>query len=444
VRRWLAAAALGLVLALVPSVAAAHPLGNFTINRYAGLLVSPETLLIDYVLDMAEIPALQERGAIEPDPRAACATLARAVRVRIDGREGALRVDAATLTFPPGQAGLDTLRLECAFSAALTLDADARHELDFADANYADRIGWREVTARGEGVRLATSLPRESISARLTTYPQDPLAQAPDVRAGTVTFVRDPGAITSAPSATHSSTPRSADELAALITRGDLGPALALLLALALGALHALSPGHGKTVMAAYLVGTRGTSRAALVLGLAVAVSHTAGVLGLALVTLAGHTLVAPERLYPYLSTLSALIVLGLGIAMVASRIGQRRDHRGPHGHAEVPGGWRSLAALGLAGGLVPSTSALLLLLGAISLQRIDLGVALILAFGAGMAATLVGAGLAVVSAGRAAQRAFAGEARVRRAVDLVSGAAPFVVLLLGIGMTAGSLASLP
>ena len=284
--------------------------------------------------------------------------------------------------------------------------------------------------ARGEGVALDTTLPRESISARLTAYPQSLFSSPLDVRSGAARLslpVRD---------ALPISLPRPDDPLGALA---------ALALALGLGAFHALTPGHGKTVMAAYLVGTRGTRQQALILALAVALSHTAGVLGLALLTLAGSAALAPDRAYPYLSALSGALVLALGAWMVATRWAHARSHRDRHSHAhDAPAtalGWRSLATLGLAGGVVPSASALVLLLGAISLHRVELGVVLVAAFGAGMAVTLVGLGQALVGARGFAERRFA--RRLEPIVAWMPALAAVVVLVVGLGMTAQSLAAL-
>src|SRR5438876_311016 len=314
-------------------------------------------------------------------------------------------------SLPVGQAGLSTLRLECGYSVVLGAVPDGRSRvLELVDANYAERIGWREITARGEGVELNTTLPTASASARLTAYPQDLLASPLDQRRAEVRVTPVGLAVDQAPPAEWPAAPatdgRPTDALASLISQAQLslfGLAAALFLAFGLGILHALTPGHGKTVMAAYLVGTRGTRGQALVLGPVVALSHTAGVLLLGAITLSASRLIAPERLYPYLSTASGAIVLALGVILLARRIrgAHGRDH--PHGHAhERPAtttafGWRPLVALGLSGGVVPSASALLLLLGAIQFNRIGLGMILILAFGCGMAATLVTVGLALV-----------------------------------------------
>ena len=174
---------------------------------------------------------------------------------------------------------------------------------------------------------------------------------------------------------------------------------VALLVAVGLGAAHALAPGHGKTVMAAYLVGLRGTPRQAAAIGATVTVTHTAGVLVLGVV-LSSSRAVASERLYPWLGLASGLLLAAVGFGLLprARPAHHHHDHH-DHGHHHGrdhgrPLGLRGLVALGLAGGLMPSPSAVVVLLGGIALERAWFGVALVLAYGVGMAATLTGIGL--------------------------------------------------
>ena len=429
--RWRAGLLLGLAFALVPSLADAHPLGNFTINHYLGVLVRPDSVLLDYVVDMAEIPTFQERPAIEADPARACRDLAGGIVVRIDERRIAPQPTTTRLTFPPGQGGLDTLRLECGYRAELSARVSSP-VLNVEDTNHALRIGWREIVARGDGTAVSTSLPSESVSARLTSYPQSLVSAPLDVRSGAARVTLPPR-----------------DALPFPVPSPDdaVSVAAALLLAIGLGAFHALTPGHGKTVMAAYLVGTRGTRGQAILLALVVALSHTAGVIALAVITLAGSALLAPERLYPYLTALSGALVLALGAWMVADRARHTRAHRHGHLHAHVDAstslGWRSLAALGLAGGVVPSASALVLLLGAISLHRVELGLVLVLAFGVGMAVVLVGVGQLLVGARGFAERRVVGHRRFGAALRLAPNLSVAALLLLGLVMTAQSLVAL-
>jgi ABC-type nickel/cobalt efflux system permease component RcnA len=179
-----------------------------------------------------------------------------------------------------------------------------------------------------------------------------------------------------------------------------------LLAAFGWGALHALSPGHGKAMVAAYLVGTRGRARHAVALGATVTVTHTIGVFALGLVTLALSAYVVPEALYPWLNLASGLLVLGVGGAVLRARVRHRRahahgHHHHHHGHGHAPEAItrRSLLAMGTSAGLIPCPSALVVLLAAVAQHQVALGLTLIVAFSLGLAATLTALGLAVVRA---------------------------------------------
>ena len=261
------------------------------------------------------------------------------------------------------------------------------------------------------------------------------------------------------------------DPLAALIG-GALSPgvvALAILLSLGLGAAHAVSPGHGKTLVAAYVLGSGGSARSALQIGLWVALSHTAGVLVLGAVTLVASELLLPERVIAWLSLGSGIVVTGLGIVLLGRLAMARRggtsathashghdhdhphDHEHPHDHGHdhaPPAGrltWRSAIALGFAGGAVPSASALIVLLVAVSTDRPLLGIGLIVCFGIGMAIVL--GGLALV-AGRVRQVAarpdgLASRRPARLAVRVAPIAAGVIVLFSGVAFTVAALGQL-
>ena len=200
------------------------------------------------------------------------------------------------------------------------------------------------------------------------------------------------------------------DLLTSLVSMNELSPALlalTIVIAIALGAIHALSPGHGKALVAAYLVGTRSRAKDALLLGGIVTVTHTAGVFILGLVALAASNWLLPERLLPWLSVVSGLIVLGVGAFMLIGRLKQRlhqasdhdhahshgdhHHHIHPHGAAESQGRLdrKTLLALGVSGGALPCPSALMLLLTAIALNRVAFGLVLLLAFSFGLGAAL-------------------------------------------------------
>jgi ABC-type nickel/cobalt efflux system permease component RcnA len=241
-------------------------------------------------------------------------------------------------------------------------------------------------------------------------------------------------------------TSRRADAFTSLISTEELSfpvVVLALGLALGLGAAHALSPGHGKTIIAAYMVGTRGTPWQAVFLGLTVTVSHALGVLALGAVTLYASSIIAPESLYPWLGLTSGIIVLGIGIWLLVSPLRRKEEghHHHHHGHSHHGNHhrhtfgitWRNLTALGVVGGLVPSVSALVILLAAVSLQRVGFGLLLIVAFSAGMAAVLAGAGLALVYAGRLIERTGLQSRRIEALTRRVPLAAALVVIISGV-----------
>jgi ABC-type nickel/cobalt efflux system permease component RcnA len=172
-----------------------------------------------------------------------------------------------------------------------------------------------------------------------------------------------------------------------------------LLTAFAWGAIHALSPGHGKAMVAAYLVGTRGTARHAVALGATVTATHTIGVFALGAVALLLSQYVLPEQLYPWLNLASGALVLVVGGAVLRSRFRAAKHHHHHHHHHDLS--WRGIVGMGTAAGLIPCPSALVVLLGAVAQEEIALGMLLVAAFSAGLAATLTVLGLAVVRAAR-------------------------------------------
>jgi ABC-type nickel/cobalt efflux system permease component RcnA len=225
-----------------------------------------------------------------------------------------------------------------------------------------------------------------------------------------------------------------ADAVADLVAgpAGGLGMLLVAALAAALlGGLHALEPGHGKAVVAAYLVGARGTARHALLLGLAVTASHTAGVYLLGGVTLYASRHVVPERLYPWLGVLSGLMIAGLGFLLLLRRYAGAHVHAHGDDHgAHGPVSLRELVALGVGGGIVPCPGALVVLLSAVALGRIGFGLFLIAAFSLGLAAVLVAIGLLMVYARRLMANLKGGGPLVTRWLPVASSA---VMAVLGV-----------
>jgi nickel/cobalt transporter (NicO) family protein len=432
--RKLLAALIALVALAAPASSAAHPLGNFTVNRFASVEVSGEDVFVHYVLDLAEIPTLQEGDRV----RAAGfpAEVATGLDLELDGRRAQLAAVQHRATERPGAAGLPTLRFEAVYRV---VDPGAAESLLFYDTNFADRVGWKEVVVRArDGARLVSSdVPAESTSDELLAYPQDLLRSPLDVTSASARLV--PGNAPGAPPVfTGSAVPEhSSGSFESLIRQGDLSVGVvlvSLLIAVFWGGAHALSPGHGKAMVAAYLIGSRGTPRHALLLGLTVTVTHTVGVFGLGLVTLGLSELVVPERLYPWLNLVSALLVLGVGVSVLRARLRRRHVHHHHHHHEERS--LRSLLAVGISGGLLPCPTALVVLLAAISLHRVGYGLVLIVAFSGGLAGAMTAVGLAAVSARRfLRKKSFDG--RVVRALPAVSAA---LILALGLAMTTRAL----
>jgi ABC-type nickel/cobalt efflux system permease component RcnA len=449
-----------IALHVLAPVAAAHPLGNFTINHYAGLRVSREAITIDYVLDMAEIPTFQEISAFDANRNgladadetaryhlAQCEAIRTDLDLRLNHQPVALSLESSALEFPPGAGGLPTLRLTCAFQAAIVSVAE-NMQVEFENHVYAERLGWREIVVTSEGVSLEGDLAalRQSVSQRLTVYPNDLLSSPLNQREVSFNLMPMdvPDQLSAQLTSAQSNRPFEQqpnlppvdrnDGFTRLITAENLSP-LTLLIALAIsfgwGAAHALTPGHGKTIVAAYLVGSRGTTRHAFFLGLTTTVTHTAGVFILGFLTLFASRFILPEQLYPWLGVASGLLVVSIGFSLFKGRLRQLvglsdpdhhheqdhlhdqhhfHDHSHGYGHthnhlppgpAGSPVTWRNLLALGVSGGLIPCPSALVVMLSAIALQRIGFGLLLIVAFSLGLASVLTTIGVLWVHAGR-------------------------------------------
>jgi len=405
---------------------------------------------VHYVVDMAEIPTIQELEIKPGDVvdqvqlDAYADELSPQLLARLDltiaGEPVELTQKRSTAELLPGEGPLGVLRIEVDWVGELASD---RAELVYRDDNFTNRLGWKEIViypSGGQGL-AASTVPTASSSDELRTYPSDELSSPLNQTEARAELA--PGATVSVATA-RATSPESdlfAGSFTSLIER-DLTPGfffVALLLALGFGAVHALGPGHGKTVMAAYLLGADGRTRDALVIGVAVSAMHTLSVVALGLVTLWASALFPADAVYPWLSLASGLVVLGLGTWLLRARLKARskkhvhhhehthehvhehvlvgaggpetieagHDHGlGYHTHSagELPPGvavtsWRGLGAIALSGGLLPSPSALVVLLGSIALGRVAFGLTLVAAFSVGLAGALTLLGIAVMRA---------------------------------------------
>jgi ABC-type nickel/cobalt efflux system permease component RcnA len=580
-------AVIGVTLTAPSGVASAHPLGNFSVSHLNTITLESDRVVIDTVIDAAEIPTAQDRpsvdldgdGSVDRSERATradteCELFAQSSSLVLDGASLDLVATETSFAYEAGQAGLQTSRLTCRFQATVSAGfGSSEQRVEFADTYRPGRVGWHEINAVAVDVGIVDSpVPTSSVTDGLRSYPDDLLSSPLDVRSVTLA-IGPTGSISSTiPIDEPSSDAANArDDLVAsrpgvlgsvvdgvqerfddLIGRQDLTVGVGLLaigLSLVLGASHALLPGHGKTVMAAYIAGRQGTARDAVVVGATVTATHTGGVLLLGL-GLTVSTALAGETVLNYLGVVSGLLIAALGLAMLVSAVRRRdegwlghghhhHEHGGhthdepvahhvrdlavvgapaeihshyvhscgaghptrdrvvgdpldelvrgpslddhehhvhhehsheddhshdahPHlhshdGHAHDDGhehehhervSRRGLMGMGVAGGLVPSPSALIVLLSAIALGRTWFGIVLVIGYGVGMAVVLTLAGLLLVGVrNRLRQRLGGASGRISAAAQrwtrLVPMLTALLVLVVGAGLAIRSITTI-
>ena len=348
----------------------AHPMGNFSVNHYSRLYVRGGGVEINYVLDLAEIPAFQLLGQWQIDWKDQASLTVKSrlqagewmanLMVMQDGRRLPLHLTSVTATATEGAGGMPTLRIQ--------MDANApaqRGEVTYEDRNYQGRAGWKEVVVGQKAGDL---------SGGLTHYPSDPAITPPQDLTARINWLPlsapvRPSAPQPAPEPQSQQQPQPSfsqqqpsapgtvvrgDYLSRLLHQRDIGWGLAMLgiiAAMGLGSIHALSPGHGKTIVAAYLVGSKGTLKHAGLLGFVVTFTHTFTVFLLGLGVLFFQKYVIPEKIVPVLGVISGLSIVGVGALLLYRRAkvlleGQPahthahhhhdHDHAHVHAHAEV------------------------------------------------------------------------------------------------------------
>ena len=325
-------------------MAEAHPLGNFTINQYSGLQISREVIGVDYVLDMAEIPAFQAITRMDanhnrrPDPEefigypeAKCKEVTSNLSLKIDQQLLPLSVKRSAVEFPPGVGGLATLRLTCSLEGKPSA-VGTHQRIEFENKLYPERLGWQEITVAAKDVSLQGNFNTESITKRLTDYPTDLLSSPLNQRqlsleVNSPQFLSPPIKKSSPKSLGIWGTAlldRGNNAFTSLVTQEHFTLStilIALITAFIWGGFHALSPGHGKTIVGSYLIGSRSTIKHALFLGLTVTITNTAGIFALGLLMLSTSRFVLTEQIFPWLSLLSGLLVMGIGLNLLIRRI---------------------------------------------------------------------------------------------------------------------------
>ncbi len=519
------------------AIALAHPMGSFSVNHYTRLEVGPAAVDVTYVLDFAETPAYQLLKSWKLDANGwkgiAADTLlqnaAAQAREWMKGLEfsaGGKKVEPefvrAEIKLSEGVDALPTARVTSIFRIA-----NASRAIEFEDHNFPDRAGWKEIVIAARDGAQVVQASHDGVdrSQALTRYPAVSFSAPHDTRAAVrwepakpglakidpkIVPISQPAAPDAQAAPTESAArpeqptnaaPARQDFLARLLAKDQLGFGLILAgiaVAFGLGAVHAMSPGHGKTIVAAYLVGTRGTMRHAAFLGAMVTFTHTISVFALGLATLLLSKYFVPERLIHALEAISGLSIVAIGAALFYKRLQTLRaadqhhhhdhahdyvqvhdhDHRhahphdhahdhththdhthahdhdhhrdhghshGSHVHSHMPEGrvtLPSLIALGVSGGLAPCPSAMVLLLFAISVGRVGLGLGLLVAFSLGLAGVLMAIGMLVLYA----KHLLPDPDKTSRhpAFRLVPVLSAAVIVCLGLALTGASLGWLP
>lgn len=480
---------ISLLFLLLCSQVFAHPMGSFSISHYSRLQFAPEEIRIEYIIDMAEIPSYQEMDHLDAnhdenvngaESRDYAQTMGnqfiRYLRLQVNGKPASLKLRKSQVEIRPGAGELYTVVISCTYSAEYPAELTKRNDVRFVDENYPMRSGWREIVIdRDQGFGSFELKPDEYTdrSRKLAEYPQDIITTMPQEIVAEFIFnpMDVPASIAAKKSGTSSTKwGRSIrdDSFTKLIATKELtGKIILVSLAIAflLGSMHALSPGHGKAIVAGYLIGSRGTAYHAVFLGAIVTLTHTIGVFALGLITLFGSKYILPERLYPWLGLFSGVAIVCIGSALFLKRYRSYKhqssahhhhqhrdhdhhhdhkedhhhadvhDHHHDHGHSHLPVDqatgkitWKSLLTIGISGGALPCPSALVVLLSAISLHRIGFGLLLIVAFSLGLALVLTSIGLLFVYASRFTRRfQFAG--KFAYSLPLISS---FVITVLG------------
>jgi high-affinity nickel-transport protein len=456
------------------------------------------------------------------------------LRLEVNGQVAPLKAVSETVIFPPGAGGLPTMKIGVVYRGVSGVAAGSPAEkmhLRYSDANFEGHAGWKEiVVAAGSGVTLSHSTRySKDRSAQLSDYPTDLLNSPPQDLSADVDYSIDAAPIQSETKsiptkprvaaslqtksvvqgsavartvreqpptragafaattaaatqalkleANKQATPRN--RFTELMARPRMGFWFLLtgaFLAAGLGAAHALEPGHGKTIVAAYLVGSRGRTRHAVGLGLLVTAAHTAGVYLLGAVVLYASKYVIPERIYPWLSIFSGMVIAVLAVYLLLRAwtgveahgeqegvphthwYSQKRaragvvdavdpTHRGETAMDGAPGlmrdngrertvPLRQLLLLGITGGIIPCPAALVVLLSAVSLHRIGLGLFLIVAFSMGLATVLIAIGVVMVKARSMLSRWKSDSPVMRRWLPMASASA---MLIAGIAIAASA-----
>jgi ABC-type nickel/cobalt efflux system permease component RcnA len=426
--------ALGFLIAVASSLGK-NPLANFAVHHYTRLEVSAKGVEVTYVLFLGEVPTYvllrdwklntkSSQADLERLAAEQTQTWAKNLEFRSGGAPVEPRFERAAIQLytyrkAEGQA-------EARIASTFELPG-IKSPLQFEDHNFPDRGGWKEIVIGSKaGVQIVTAshdstdesraltdtptfdvVPRktgndlrasvdwrasssQAVPARIVPIPQPEPVPPPDVE-------RPPP-----PSLGGAA---KGDFLSRLLAMSQIGwqwMLLGLAVAFGLGGVHALEPGHGKTIVAAYLVGSRGSMGHAALLGAVVTFTHTISVFLLGMAMLVLSRSVVPGNVIKTLEAASGMAIVAIGAMLFVERLRQFRSNRQHHSHSLLPDEevtLGSLIALGVSGGLVPCPAALVIMLAAISFGHVGAGLVLMVAFSLGLALVLMAVGMMVLYA---------------------------------------------
>jgi nickel/cobalt transporter (NicO) family protein len=386
-----------IIMGLVVS-ARAHDIPNARVDRSIQLTLAPGELRVDYEVSLSELTLLQDLkqlvGAVPSDDRSALFDRygretsplnAKGLLVWVDGDEVLLQprhFDLAIEEHP---------RFTFHFSTALP----SHGRLKVRDTNYVASEGTSRLAVRG---LTGTKVDGDALPSNVEDIPIRPVWQLSDLeekRTKGVEIAFSGSAETPERSGTdtRSTAPSSLKKtnlpaLSRLLDRAfGLPWALTCLLAVALGAAHAIQPGHGKTLVAATVVSTRGSAWQGAVLALITTLTHMSSVLAIAGTLYLTHTTRYTE-INTLLARSAGFVIAAIGLWRLGRHLGGYAEHD-LEGVGTSPGG-RGLVGLGVAGGLVPCWDAVVLILVADLMGKLAVGVLLLAAFSLGMGFVLV------------------------------------------------------
>lgn len=343
------------------TAAAAHPMGNFAVCHFAAIRPFTEEIRIHYIIDMAEVPTYHELKKIDTNGDKQYTDselsaylekhdelLVSGLDLEIDGERRPLDIRDSNLEIRDGLPGLKILWFEFSLSASVPEKQWPKRTVSYADNNFPDDMGWKEIRVFGspETVIIEKSELSPKTSDGLTNYPESLTGDPPlDL---SVTFTYGPGSSDELYALDSGAAPDKSEKQLGfserVMKKFDIFPYLeketlstrvvivGIIFAFILGCFHALAPGHGKTLVAAYLVGTKGRPTDALTLGFIVTFTHVAAVLAIFVILLSFWDRLNTEHLYGWLAAASGVVIAGMGLWIIF------RNYRGkyiPHVHDE-------------------------------------------------------------------------------------------------------------